>query len=191
MLRKLFYSLSYLRKPPWDSGITPPEVYDFISANTPGRALDLGCGTGTNVITLAQSGWKVTGIDYVRKAIREAKHKARQAGVTADLIAGDVTRLDHLDGLYDLVLDIGCYHSLNLIQRNRYIQHIQRLLRPGCAYLLYAFINTEDTAQDFGLSDYDIRNLSTLFLLEKKQIGTDRNRPSAWFTFRKPIPSSA
>ena len=36
---------------PWDTNITPPEVEDFVKTASPGRALDLGCGTGTNAIS--------------------------------------------------------------------------------------------------------------------------------------------
>jgi cyclopropane fatty-acyl-phospholipid synthase-like methyltransferase len=187
MLRKFFYYLMYLRRPPWDSGVTPPEVLDFSSTNTPGRALDLGCGTGTNAITLAQQGWEVTGIDFVGKVIREGKLKARQAGVKVNLISGDVTNLDHLTTPFDLVLDIGCFHSLNLKQRKRYMEHIKRLLNPGGAFLLYAFINMEGSEQAIGLNEQDIKTITSYFIVEKKQIGSDRDRTSAWFTFRQPM----
>ncbi|TMK17193.1 MAG: methyltransferase domain-containing protein [Actinobacteria bacterium] len=53
---------------PWDTGVTPPEVVDLIegpAAVAAGRALDLGCGTGTNVRYLAQHGWEATGVDAV------------------------------------------------------------------------------------------------------------------------------
>ena len=67
------FDLWYLRRPPWDSGIVPPEVEDFIRDNAPGHALDLGCGTGTSSLGLAQAGWTVTGVDFARRAISTAK----------------------------------------------------------------------------------------------------------------------
>jgi methylase of polypeptide subunit release factors len=73
MMRKLFFNLAYLQKPVWDTGISPPELLDFIANHNPGRALDLGCGTGTNSITLAKHGWEVTGVDFVKRAINLAR----------------------------------------------------------------------------------------------------------------------
>ena len=37
----LFYNLRYIRRPPWDSGITPPELQAFLKGLSPGRAIDL------------------------------------------------------------------------------------------------------------------------------------------------------
>ncbi len=94
----LFWEWMYLfKKTPWDTGITPPEIVAMLeSGKVPiGRALDLGCGTGTNAITLAQRGFEVTAIDISRRAISLAKRKARSAQLT-DRIRferGDVTLL--------------------------------------------------------------------------------------------------
>ena len=77
-----FWDLMYLfKKTPWDTGITPPEIVAMLdSGKVPiGRALDLGCGTGTNAITLAQHGFDVTAIDVSRRAIALAQRKARSA----------------------------------------------------------------------------------------------------------------
>ena len=61
--RRWLFNLWYFQRPPWDSGISPPELMEFIRSSQPGRALDLGCGTGTNIITLAKNGWQVTGVE--------------------------------------------------------------------------------------------------------------------------------
>jgi len=75
MLRKLWFTRAYYKHPVWDTGTSPPELLSFIESHTPGKALDIGCGTGTNAITLAKSGWQVTGVDYVARAIRLAKKR--------------------------------------------------------------------------------------------------------------------
>src|SRR6266571_8208520 len=84
---------------PWDSGVPPPELKDLIegpAARSPGKALDLGCGTGTNAVFMTQHGWEVTAIDFVPRAITKAKGRAAAAKVSPRLILGDVTRLEEL-----------------------------------------------------------------------------------------------
>src|SRR3990172_6449211 len=92
MLWDLLY---WLRRTPWDTGITPPEVIEIVTRRFPkgGRAIDIGCGTGTNVVYLAQQGFSVLGIDASRRAIAQARRRTQQAGVSADLRIGDVARL--------------------------------------------------------------------------------------------------
>ncbi len=83
----------YFRQPPWDTGISPPELLEFIQTHSPGRAIDLGCGTGTNVITLVNAGWDVTGIDFAPRALKIARQKLNQAGIRANLFLRDATKL--------------------------------------------------------------------------------------------------
>jgi methylase of polypeptide subunit release factors len=46
------------------------------AAPPPGRALDLGCGTGMDSVYLALHGWDVTGVDQVPRAMALAHHRA-------------------------------------------------------------------------------------------------------------------
>src|SRR5438128_3257238 len=114
----MFFRAAYLFGfKPWDSGVPPPELVSVVEGPerlTPGHALDLGCGTGTNSIYLAQHGWQTTGIDFVPRAINAARRKAAAAGVSPRFIVGDVTRLTELGvgSGYDLLLDLGCFHSI-------------------------------------------------------------------------------
>lgn len=183
MLRKLFFNLSYYQKPAWDTGISPPELLDFLRTHAPGRALDLGCGTGTNVITLARHGWQASGVDYARPAIRAARRKARQAGVQVDLRVGDVTRLGGLRGPFDLILDLGCFHSLGQPGKSAYRQNLERLLAPGGTFLLYGFFKPP-AGGSFGLVDQDLTDLAQALRLVDRQDGFNRGgQPSAWLTY--------
>ncbi|MBN1145972.1 MAG: class I SAM-dependent methyltransferase [Anaerolineales bacterium] len=185
LLRNLSYQILYLGHPPWDTGVSPPELMAFIESRPPGRALDLGCGTGVNAITLAQRGWQAVGVDFVGQAIRQARRKARQAGVLVDFHVSDVTRLEGIDGPFDLILDIGCFHSLSPAGRRDYVNHLERLLAPGGTYLLYAWIKTGG-AEDNALGQADLALLGEHLDLAQRQDGSERGlRPSAWFTYRK------
>jgi SAM-dependent methyltransferase len=205
----LFWDLMYLfKKTPWDTGITPPEIVTMIESGrvTVGRALDLGCGTGTNAITLAQHGFEVTAIDVSRRAIALAKRKARSAEL-ADRIRferGDVTLmrrwvLGHSmeqspssggmeqspsSGGIDFAYDIGCFHNLNVDARRRYVSALTVVLKPGAFYMLYAF---EPQADRAGVALDEIAALfDPAFQLDGTQRCSDRGgRGSAWYTLMK------
>lgn len=186
--RRLFFNLAYLRQPRWDTGVSPPELIDFIARHPPGKALDLGCGTGTNAITLAKSGWQVTGVDFARRAIQIARRKIRRAGVTADLRVGDVTRLEHIHEQFDLILDIGCYHGLSAPGKRAYRENLKRLLASSGSYLMYGFFRPKPEDKP-GMLEEDIQALFADFSLEQRQDGQDNHgRRSAWFIFhQKPV----
>lgn len=183
ILRWLSFFFSYFRRPPWDSGVTPPELFSFLEGRSPGRAIDLGCGTGTNTITLASYGWQVTGVDFIPAAIRQARQKARRAGMKADFVLGDVTRLDRFDGPYELALDIGCFHSLSEKGKKEYIRQVDRLLAPGGFWFLYGFLTEFSTP---GIFPSDIDAIRGLFRMISYQERFDRGkRASAYFTLQK------
>jgi 2-polyprenyl-3-methyl-5-hydroxy-6-metoxy-1,4-benzoquinol methylase len=185
-LRRLAYVFWYFRRPPWDSGITPPELLEFLKTCPPGRAIDLGCGTGTNVINLARQGWRVTGVDFVPGAIEQAKKKALLAGVSVDFRVGDVTRLDGIQGPFDFALDLGCYHSLSGTERAAYLNQLERLLAPGGAWFLYAFLRTAGQDLITALSPQDLEQIQAHFRLSSRMDGFDRGKhPSAYFIFVK------
>ena len=184
--QRISYALMYFSKPPWDTGISPPELMEHIQTHAPGRALDLGCGTGTNVLTLAQHGWQATGVDFIPKAIQQAKRKARQAGLQAQFYLDDVARLQGIRGPFDLVLDMGCFHSLAPASRAAYLQNLERLLASGGTFLLYAFLREGSEPGDRGLTEAEIAAIANRFELVKRVDSTERGRiPSAWSTWRR------
>lgn len=189
MIRKLLFNLWYFQRHPlpWDTGISPPELVDFIRQNPPGRALDLGCGTGTNVITLARHGWEANGVDFAWRAIRLARRKAREAGVQARFEVGDVTRLHKPPASFDLILDIGCFHSLSASGREAYLRQAASLLAPNGAFLLYAFIREGFSRSGSGLVEAELEEIASHMELVQRKDGSERGqRPSAWLLFRSP-----
>lgn len=127
---------------PWDSGVTPPEIVDVIAARRAGKALDLGCGTGTVIRDLLRAGWRADGVDFVRQALAIAADKLA-AFPAADyrLFRHDATRLDDLTALrsdYDLIIDIGCGHAFDGRAMLDYARAIAGRLAPGSLFMLYA-----------------------------------------------------
>jgi SAM-dependent methyltransferase len=188
---RLLFWLAYVRQhTPWDTNITPPELVRTIEGPDrlpPGRALDLGCGTGTNAIYLAQRGWEAVGVDFVAKAVQQARNKAEAAGVAARFFAGDVTRLANIKGLgdaFDLAVDIGCLHSLTPADRERYASSLVQRLRPGATYILYAWGPRDGGESRRAMPPNQVAELFAPHLqLLRTQHGEERGRPSNWYWF--------
>ncbi|HEV2141869.1 MAG TPA: class I SAM-dependent methyltransferase [Candidatus Dormibacteraeota bacterium] len=173
---------------PWDSGVPPPELVTFVETNRAGKSLDLGCGTGTNTIYLAQKGWDATGVDFVPRAIGAARKKAAAARVSPRLIVGDVTRLPELgigDG-YNLLLDLGCFHSIPDGGRDDYVKGASAVAPSGATMLLFGFTRRDRSTPlgPRGLARDEVRDRFTNGWELVREVG---GRPiagydAAWYT---------
>lgn len=172
------------RQTPWDTQITPPEVMEFIHRTRPGRALDLGCGTGTNAITLTQHGWKTVGVDFSPKAIATARKKAAKYKLKIDFYLGDVSDLSFLKGPYDYILDIGCLFTLQPAQQKSCAAEIARLLPAGANFMLYAWLPQQRRGKQWGISAQTVAELfGRSFNQTKMVVGKDGPGESAWYWF--------
>jgi SAM-dependent methyltransferase len=193
-MRRLFWNLHYLLgTPPWDTGITPPEVVELVEGGEipPGRALDIGCGTGTNAIYLARHGFEVVGVDVAWLAIRRARRKARRAGVAVTFYTGDILKLGTPDGPpiggpFDFALDIGCLHSLASSERPTYAAMLHRVLRGGGRYLLYAWGPRQMGGRPMGLTPEETQALlGSDFRARWIRSGEERGSPAYWYFFER------
>lgn len=183
-LRRLVFDLWYLGRPRWDTGISPPELIAFLQDRPPGRAIDLGCGTGTNVLTMARLGWQVTGVDFAPRAIRKARRRLRAAGLTADLRVADVTRLEGIAGPFDFALDLGCFHGLDEAGKEAYLTRLRQVLAAGGHWMVYGHYRT-DPARGPGFTPEDPARMQRYFRLVSRQDGFERGkRPSGYFLFQ-------
>ena len=69
----------------------------------PGKALDLGCGSGPNALMLAEKGWSVLGMDWSEHAVSLANEATAQRGLDARFVAGDTTKWEPPER-FDLVI---------------------------------------------------------------------------------------
>ena len=186
--RRLQFSLRYLGNPPWETGASPPELIYFLEHSEPGRALDVGCGTGTNLLTMTEFDWRVVGVDIIWLSVCRARKKFRHADVEGDILQGDVASDLELEGAFDLVLDMGCFHSLSSRGRGNYRENLKRWLKVGGTYLLYAHRRTS-SGSSHGISEEDLAAFSQFLTLiwrkddaEKRPDGSG-GRPSSWLRF--------
>ena len=117
----------------WDSTEPRPDLIELVRHRPPGRALDLGCGTGASARYLAGQGWDAVGVDFSPEAIAVARSRAAAAGSSARFAVGDVTRLREagLEGSFDLVIDVGCYHAVPAGLRDAYATELAAVTRAG------------------------------------------------------------
>ncbi len=135
----LFYRFAYrFGTPRWDSPEHRPELEELARNHRSGRALDIGCGTGSDALYLASQGWDVVGVDFVPQAIASARGRALARGSTARFVAGDASRLREagIAGPFDLIVDIGCYHSIPDRFRDAYATEVAAVARTGADFYL-------------------------------------------------------
>ncbi|KRF16759.1 SAM-dependent methyltransferase [Nocardioides sp. Soil797] len=84
-------------------------VLDDVLPAEPVRVLDVGCGTGSLSVLLAEAGHHVHGIDFAPEMVARARAKASDAGVSATFDIGDAADPRLPRASYDVVL---CRHVL-------------------------------------------------------------------------------
>lgn len=125
---------------PWDHQQVPRELMELVAPLPRGTALDVGCGTGTQAIYLAQQGFEVVGVDVVNKPILSANRRAREAGVSVRFVVADASADGvELDGPFGLILDYGCFHSVPAKVRAGLAGAFARSASTDGTLILFAF----------------------------------------------------
>jgi SAM-dependent methyltransferase len=190
--RRLFFEFAYRAGvTPWDHTTPPPELVEVIEGERklpPGRALDLGCGTGNSSVYMAAHNWTVTGVDFAGPAVKRARQKASALGLDVDFRRADVTRLSEtgLHGPFDLALDVGCFHALGPDAHERYAAEVARFTRERATYLLYAFSSAPfGRSGPQGVLPATVERLyESTFQLVETRPGTGPGAPF-WYTLRR------
>ena len=134
------FESAYLGTPPWDIGRPQPAIMRLAQARQiTGSVLDVGCGTGENVLYLAELGFAAMGVDGAPTAISKARAKAKQRGVTAQFEVADALSLSMPNRQFDSVIDTGLFHVFSDEERDRFRDSLARVVRPGGTYFLMCF----------------------------------------------------
>ncbi|MHC4598366.1 MAG: class I SAM-dependent methyltransferase [Planctomycetota bacterium] len=124
---------------PWDTGTPSPELAKTVEAlGITGRALDVGCGTGTNAIWMAEQGLDVVAVDIAPTVIVAAREKAEKAGVKGlEIVEGDFFKeTPYGGGGFDFVYDRGAFHHhADEPFRKAFAERVWRALKPGGHWL--------------------------------------------------------
>ncbi len=144
------FDAAYLEgSPPWDIGRAQPELVSLLEAGRiTGRVIDLGCGSGENAIAFAVAGLEVVGVDGSPEAIRQARDKARERGVSVRFDVADILDLVEHRKSFDTATDSGVFHVFDDEDRPRYEQSVRGVLRPGGHLFLLCF--SEHQPGDWG-----------------------------------------
>ncbi|MEU8531452.1 class I SAM-dependent methyltransferase [Streptomyces sp. NPDC048629] len=93
------------------------------------EVLDIGCGTGSLSLLLAEAGHRVTGVDLAPRMVEQARAKLRDAGLPARFLVGDASRPPTGADRFDVLL---CRHLVwTLPDPHAALREWAGMLRPG------------------------------------------------------------
>jgi SAM-dependent methyltransferase len=175
-----WWDIAYRSRPPWDSDLAADELVELVGRGRvgAGRVLDIGCGTGSNVVYLAEKGFDVSGVDISRVAIRKAVAKARERGVRCNFQVLDFTDTEAVSktlSTFHTILDAGCFHSLSSQDRDSYADSLELVSHPGSLYLLWCFLHGSRLSYGppgVGEQEVELRFSKRFTIIERRRLST-------------------
>lgn len=128
------------RQTPWDRGAPGPQLAHWLADGTlcAGQRVAVpGCGSGHDVLALAQAGCDVVAIDYAEAAVALTRERLVAAGARAELVQADVLAWQPTAPC-DVVYEQTCWCALHPDHWQAYARQLQRWLAPGGRLLLLA-----------------------------------------------------
>lgn len=115
-----------------------PELFDTLDFSKGNRLLEVGCGIGIDATSLAERGFRVTGVDLTQSALNTAVPKGCENGGFVRYCMADGEALPFSSGSFDYVYSFGVLHHTPYMRPA--IDEILRVLRPGgvCLAMFYA-----------------------------------------------------
>jgi SAM-dependent methyltransferase len=123
---------------PWDTGQPESLLIEFVTSGgiAPAPTLEIGAGTGTNAIWLAERGFDVLGIDLSPLAVERARAKMKERALSCRFAALNFLAAPPPGGPFQFVFDRGCFHVFDEPdERQRFAANVAAALAPGGLWL--------------------------------------------------------
>ena len=101
--------------------------------------LEVGCGPGPNVWYFAREGFKAYGIDVSPTAIKKARKRMEEEGLSAELAVGNIEKLPYPDEFFDCVVDNECLYCNPLKKAEDILKEVKRVLKKGATLFSRTF----------------------------------------------------
>ncbi|HEX4036931.1 MAG TPA: class I SAM-dependent methyltransferase [Acidobacteriaceae bacterium] len=123
---------------PWDTGEPEPLLVEFVSSGriAPAQTLEIGAGTGTNAVWLAERGFDVLGIDVAPLAAERATARLNGRDLRCHFASMDFLAASPPDRPFRFAFDRGCFHVFDEPEeRARFAAQVAAVLVPGGLWL--------------------------------------------------------
>ena len=103
---------------------------DFLK-NKSGKILDLGSGSGRNLVNL-KTGAKFYLVDFSSEMLKLAERRTRENGINAEFCEADADNLPFEDDFFDAAIFVAVLHCIpDSIRREKSVKELFRVLKSG------------------------------------------------------------
>jgi len=173
-----------------DPRAADPLLVETASALSPGRALDLACGTGRNALWLAQHGWKVTAVDGSPAAIDTLRSRAVERSVSVDARVANLEKAEFAaeftmePAQWDLIAC--CYY----LQRDLFQSMKQGLVPGGILVAIALMVEPGKEHSPFRAQPGELRGFFEGWdILHYREGADSSHRATAELVARRPLTS--
>ena len=185
---------------PWDTGQPEPLLVEFVTSDgvTPGSTLEIGAGTGTNSIWMAERSFDVLGVDVAPLAVERAQAKMEGRALRCRFAAWDFLAAPPPGGPFQFVFDRGCFHVFDEPgAREQFATQVAAILEPGGLWLSLIG-STEGPPREIGPPRRSAREVTlaiepALEIVELRSTEFRGSNAKAWFCLsrRRTMPAAA